>query len=736
MSAMSRRGLALAAVLSLLALPVWAQEAAPDAGPQPAGDEVLVSAGRLERRGNERVIAGEGTVVVRYKDMRLTADRAVYNEATQDIVADGNVVLDSGPDRLQGEHLELNLGTRVGFIERAQGFVQTYYFTGERIEKQGPDRYLVRKGTFTTCEGGQPDWSFHTTTAEVTVDEYLQAWNPSLHVQKVPVLYFPYAVFPVKRDRSTGLLIPGLNYTNRDGLVVRNAFYWAPRDNYDATIGLDYLQKTGWGANGEFRYLLAPRTQGVVNAYYLQDDSSSAGTSERWALSTRNSHELPLGLQLEAEAFFQSDRTFRANYGDTIEKRNDERTTASVYLKRSWSAWDFTLSGRHEVSLLTEQKTTLTRFPELTVDRTGTRLFDTDLLLRLDASGVGLRRENDKGGFSTNRLHLAPELTLPLSLGNVARILPSAAYDLTWYSEDLDGGETTRQVPTGRVTLEGPRLFRVWDLAGKGVEKLKHLVEPSIGYVYTPEVDQTNIPQFDSVDRVDAANQLEYSLTNTLFAKVVERRAPSAAKAAAVGVDAGEGQGAGGASGAPAAVDPAAEGEPVGAAPAGGPSAPLSSTKEMIWVKLTQSYSFAEEGEESGARPFSPVEWEARTAPGGGFELSWRGNLDVYGGGVGYHDVALSWAPTVDAILRGEWRTTQDSSQDFLDVGGEFTLGRWDLAGRSRYNLADQAFLENRVSVKYNSQCWDITLGYVDWPDLYEYTLLISLKGIGTVLKL
>ena len=725
---MSRRGLALAAVLSLLALPVAAQETAPDTGPQPAGDEVLVSAGRLERRGEERVIVGEDTVVVRYRDLRLAADRAVYNEATQDIVADGNVVLDSGPDRLQGEHLELNLGTRVGFIERAQGFVQTYFFTGARIEKQGPDRYLVRGGTFTTCEGGLPDWSFHTTTAAVTVDEYLQAWNPSLHVQKVPVLYFPYAVFPVKRDRSTGLLVPGLNYTNRDGLVVRNSFYWAPRDNFDATLGLDYLQKTGWGANGEFRYLLAPRTQGVVNAYYLQDSSGEAGTNERWALSTRNSHELPLGLQLEAEAFFQSDRTFRANYGDTIEKRNDERTTASVYLKRSWSAWDFTLSGRHEVSLLTEQKTTLTRFPELTVDRTGTRLFGTELLFKLDASGVGLRRENDKGEFETSRLHLAPEMTLPLSLGNVARILPSAIYDLTWYSEDLDGAETTRQIPTGRVTLEGPRLYRVWDRAGRSFEKLKHLVEPSIGYVYTPEVDQSNIPQFDSVDQVDAANQLEYSLTNTLFAKVVERRAAAAATAA--------GAGGGGAAGAPAAGAPEANGAAVVAAPAGTPPAPLSSTKELIWVKLSQSYSFAEEGVTAEARPFSPVEWEARTAPGGGFELSWRGNIDVYGGGVGYQDVSLSWAPTVDAVLRGEWRTTQDSTQDFLDVGGEITLGRWDLAGRSRYNLADQAFLENRISVKYSSQCWDITLGYVDWPDLYEYTLLISLKGIGTILKI
>ncbi|HEY6000143.1 MAG TPA: LPS assembly protein LptD, partial [bacterium] len=539
------------ALLVLPALPAAAQQAAPAAqqtAPAVGGDEVLVNAAQLERHGEERVIVGEGAVVVRHRDLRLAADRVVYNELTRDLVADGNVVLDAGADRLQGEHLELNLGTRIGFVEHGQGFVQSYYFTGRRIEKQGPDRYVVRGGTFTTCEGVLPDWSFHTTTADVTIDEYLHAWNPSLFVKRLPVLYFPYAVFPVKRDRSSGLLIPEIRYSNRDGVILREAYYWAPRDNFDATVGLDYLQKTGWGANGEVRYLLGLRTQGVLNAYYLQEDGGTGTGAERWSFSTRNSHELPLGLQLEAEAFFQSDRSFRANYADTIEKRSDERTTTSVYLRRSWSAWDFTLSGRHEESLITEQRNTLTRFPELTVDRTSTRLFDTDLLLRLDASGVRLRRDNASGEFATTRLHLVPELTWPLSLGSVARVIPAATYDVAYYSRDLDGQEATRQVPTGRVTLEGPRFYRVWDVEQRGIEKVKHLIEPSIGYVYTPSVDQSRMPKFDSIDRIEPASRLEYSLTNTLYAKVRERRATAAAaRAAAAPETAGGASGGGGA---------------------------------------------------------------------------------------------------------------------------------------------------------------------------------------------
>ena len=102
------------------------------------GDEVLVSAERLERSNQERIVIGEGAVTIRHRDMRLVADRVVYSELTKGVIADGNVVLDSGSDRLQGEHLELNLDTRIGFLEHAQGFIQTYYFTGSGSRSAAP----------------------------------------------------------------------------------------------------------------------------------------------------------------------------------------------------------------------------------------------------------------------------------------------------------------------------------------------------------------------------------------------------------------------------------------------------------------------------------------------------------------------------------------------------------------------------------------------------------------------
>ena len=702
--------------------PVAPLNAAP-VGKRPAplgGDEVLVSAERLERNNEDRIVTGEGAVTIRHRDMRLVADRVVYNELTKAVVADGNVVLDSGLDRLQGEHLELDLETRIGFLDHAQGFVQSYYFAGERIDKRGPDQYFFRGGSFTTCEGVLPDWSIHATSTEVTIENYLHAWNPTLRIKKVPVLYFPYAVFPIKRERSTGLLIPRIGLGGVDGITVRNALYWAPRDNFDVTVGIDYLQKTGWGAGGEMRYLLAPRTQGLSTVYYLRDTGDDA---ESWALATRNSQELPLGLHAEVEAFFQSDRAYISTRGKTIEERSSERTSSSFIINRDWAAWIFALSGRSEVSLLTEQRTTLTRFPELTIGRTSTPLFGTGLFFKLTANGVNLKRDDTASTVETTRLHVSPEMNWPLSIGSVARVIPSAGYALTNYSENTLGVEETRALPFFKLGLEGPRAYRVWDLAGAGrFTKLKHLVEPSISYVYTPEVNQETIPQFDALDQILPANRLEYSISNTLYAKVKAAPGPVAVSDASAAIDF------------PRTVTPLVPELP--ARGDAGDAAQLTTTQELLWVKLSQSYTFGGGEETLAGESFSAVEWEVRTKPLTGLEITWRGNFDVYGNGIGYHNLSLIWNMLEKTSLQGDWRTTRDSSQDFLDLGGNVSLGRFDVQLRSRYNLAESIFVENRIGLKYAAQCWDITLGYVHWTDTYEYSLLFSLKGIGTIVKI
>jgi LPS-assembly protein len=689
------------------ALPVPARAADVDL----AGEPVVVHALTLERKFDEKIVVGEGAVELSYGDLRLRADRVIVHEDSKEVVAEGNVILDEGENRLQGEHLEINLETRTGFIEQGHGFAESYFFTGKLIEKPGFNRIRVRGGSFTTCEGDRPDWKFTSPDTLFKVDDRITTKHPAMWVKKLPVFYFPYVTLPLKKERDSGLLFPSIRINEIEGWRITNALYWAPRDNFDATLRIDWREKVGWGPGLEVRYITAPGTFGRLDSNYI--DENDGGKS--WSVAYNHQHALPHDIRGQVDLFVLSDRDYVLRFEDTLEMQSLEKTTSSFFLSRTWSSYDVVLSGRYEESLLTEEDSTLTRFPELTVDRTRSRIGRSDLFWRLTFEGAYLKSENVEEIFAfpveggeealagdtnvllaqqtdigTGRLHLAPEASWPKSLGSWGSLTPSLNYLMTHYSEDLEGESHTRLLPIASLGMDGPRLYRVFDPSAPGpLEKLKHLIEPRITYVYVPDVDQSTIPQFDLIDFIPPENTLVYSLTNTILGKIGPEEGATRAR-----------------------------------------------TRELLRVKLSQSYDFdaLEIGGET--EPFSPLGWDVRSSPTPRWDIRWKGDYNFYDTEISYQDLSLTWSSLAGAILRGEWRTAAGADLGFLDLWARVPLGAWSWDLRSRYNMDEEEFIENHAFLKYSSQCWEVSTGYVQWPGEYEFRLQIGLKGIGTVFEM
>ena len=116
-----------------------------------------------------------GQAEIHYRNYVLYADEVTYNSATGDTEVEGHVVLDGGPydEHVEASHGNYNVRTQVGtfydvigtagFRLRRSGYILTtsnpFAFTGKVVEKQGPDHYLVRQGTVTTCELPRPKWA-------------------------------------------------------------------------------------------------------------------------------------------------------------------------------------------------------------------------------------------------------------------------------------------------------------------------------------------------------------------------------------------------------------------------------------------------------------------------------------------------------------------------------------------------------------------------------------------------
>ena len=113
--------------------------------------------------------------------------------------------------------LEVNLETRRGKVYQAKLFLkdQNFHIVGREAEKLGENQYRIREGSFTTCDASRPAWKFTMKELEVTVGGNGIAKGPIFYVEDVPVFYLPAALFPVKKERQTGFLLPGVGNSSR-----------------------------------------------------------------------------------------------------------------------------------------------------------------------------------------------------------------------------------------------------------------------------------------------------------------------------------------------------------------------------------------------------------------------------------------------------------------------------------------------------------------------------------------
>jgi len=147
--------------------------------PGEATDVLKVDAGSQTVSGpkDARVFVYEGNVDARIGTYRLQADKVTVYEATNKVVAEGNVVFDQGDQqRITGSSAEWNYRTKTGFFVNSTGFTnQTQdgtriYFTADRVDKVSLDTIIATNVQVTACDEDVPKWSFHAKKVKIKTD--------------------------------------------------------------------------------------------------------------------------------------------------------------------------------------------------------------------------------------------------------------------------------------------------------------------------------------------------------------------------------------------------------------------------------------------------------------------------------------------------------------------------------------------------------------------------------------
>lgn len=500
-------------------------------------DELRIRANRQE--GAEGRLHYEGFVDLRFGQMRIQADRLdmvdekkADGTAAQRLEANGNVVFMSGPERISGDTLRLDLDSGKGLFTKASGYLQPdVLFEAESIERLDASTYKLKRATFTACTQPNPRWMFRAQSATVEIDRKIKATLVGLRVKGVPTpLILPYFQFPINPEqRSTGILTPRYGSSTFKGREIGLGFFWAMGRSVDQTFYYDWYSKYGVGLGHEFRFVRNAASRGNFRSYFTRRQGTNQFTYD---LDWSATQSLPRRFKASLSANFYSDLTSRQELQDSLDYSSTRTRRGSLSVQGPLGpALVRVEADTNDVFFYDDTMQRRRHLPQLRITQSGTKIGRTGVTFGYEATASRLAQGDDQALEQYSRIDVAPELSRTLSTPFL-QLTPKALVRYTRYGSSLaDDGSLTgpsldRRFFEGSLEARGPKLFRIFRLPGDFYsEKFKHTFEPEFVYTYRSKVDSfDSIPSFDFNDQYPGTNQIQYGLTNRIYAK---RMAPS-----------------------------------------------------------------------------------------------------------------------------------------------------------------------------------------------------------------
>jgi LPS-assembly protein len=472
------------------------------ARPQSADQELTVIARSKERVGTK--FYAVGNVEVRYGNITLFADRAEVDTETKDVYAEGHVSIHMPPKEvISMDSIRLNLDSYDWTMEKVRGLVQpSIFYSAERVKRKTVDLFRLDKASITSCTQTVPRWRFNSSRANLKKDDYIEMWNTTVRIKKIPVFYIPYFRYPVDEGRQTGFLMPQIGYSGVKGFFVSQAFYWNIRRNMDATLNVDYYGARGIGGGLEYRYRFTKGMGGQIRLFFLKFKQDPEGTDPKSAYIVRFNHSQPLpgNFNLVADVDYQSSYDFLREFDNNFKRAVVSNRQSQVYLSRSWSYFNFSMrASRFETYFrdldLSVIRTTL---PEVNLSSAKIKLFDplylsfsTNFSAWEYGSAASYKADNQRHSRSFT---FSPMLTVPFTSIPWLTLTSSLSGRFVYHFQSYaPGTKAIVDVPvfqrmyTVNLELVGPVFYKTY-YGSDSTPKMKHIIEPTFSYRYDSPV--------------------------------------------------------------------------------------------------------------------------------------------------------------------------------------------------------------------------------------------------------
>ncbi len=463
---------------------------------------------------------------VDYSGKTLLGDQITYSADLELLDATGSPLLIEGVDKLYGNRMDYDLGMGSGLVQEGATQFMDGFYDGRRIAKVGDNILKVWDSKYTTCDLKVPHYHFTSNRMKVYLDDKVVSGPIVLYIGETPIIALPFFAQNIRRGRRSGILRPTFEFgvnSSKDRFIRNIGYYWATNDYTDFTFIGDFNEDRSLRFRLDHRYKLRYSFNGGFNFSWFRDLKEFRN---EWTFQGR--HDQTLGEKASFNAnlrFVSSDRAQKdVNRIDEVADVVDRRIESTASLRKTWSSFGFSASGRRIQLLDVEDSTTVrvaTTLPSIALSVPSITLYrgekrkagyETVWQKVLDkvrvSPGIAGNRKVEERAFEWKEVITANAnlgVSAPFKVGFVnltPRLSVSDAYNRTTidrWSHEVEVDDSTVVIVKGSRKTESENMLS-WN-TGAGVvsnffgtfypkvgalRALRHTMTPSVSYTYTP----------------------------------------------------------------------------------------------------------------------------------------------------------------------------------------------------------------------------------------------------------
>ena len=296
-------------------------------------DSLFYAADSIRAYYQDEQIWLHGNTSIDYGGSKIEADSLFLDLKKEQATTFGLTLMQDNGQLLIGEDVRYDIRSQTGRLTQGQSYIENGYYSGSEIRKIDSKIYDIDGGSFTTCDLADPSFWFWAKAMRIYQKDKVVGKHVVAYVNHMPVFYFPFVTMSIKRGRHAGILVPEPGFNSVDGKYIRDlAIYYPYKDYADFTLGMDLMEKTGWKAKFDTKYLKRYLYNGGLAASY-QKNTGRAGTQFDWSLRANHHHELPEKSALDiALDFISNKRIWQGS--DLVDESLAQRLSSSISYRK------------------------------------------------------------------------------------------------------------------------------------------------------------------------------------------------------------------------------------------------------------------------------------------------------------------------------------------------------------------------------------------------------------------